>query len=68
MDGPDDVQAWIDTFDVTGEVGWDEHREVWQAYRSDSARPQYAVIDRDFVVIERTHSHDAAAQAAIDAL
>ncbi len=53
---------------MTGRVGWDEHKDVWKAYHAYDGRPQYAVIDRDFVLIEVTRDHDAAEQAAIDAL
>jgi hypothetical protein len=64
----DDVASWIEEFDVTGKVGWDQGRAVWSAYHVESGRPQYAVIDRDFVVVEITRDHDAAEAAALEAL
>jgi len=53
---------------VTGKVGWDQGREVWGAYHVESGRPQYAVIDRDFMVVEITRNHDDAEAAALEAL
>ncbi len=62
------MASWIEAFDMTGRVGWDQGRKVWGAYHVESGRPQYAVIDRDFMVVEITRSYDDAKAAALEAL
>jgi len=64
-----EVGEWIDAFDITaGKVGWDTDWTVWDTFHVERGRPQYAVLDRDFVLIEVTRDHDLAEEAAIDAL
>jgi len=63
-----DVAEWVEEFDVTGRVGWDTDRSVWKTYHVESGRPQYAVIDQDFVLLEVTRDHDLAEDVALDAL
>ena len=64
----DDLAEWIDTYAVTGRVGWDQDEAVWETYHAVSGRPQYAVIDRDFVLLEVTRDHEEAEAVALDAL
>ena len=65
VDSVDDVNAWAAEFDVTAKVGGDYDRSVWKAYHVQSGRPQYAVIDRDFVVQLVTRDHDEAEAEAV---
>jgi hypothetical protein len=43
--------AWVEAAAITHLVGGDYDEAVWETYHQDPGRPQYLVIDRDFVVV-----------------
>ena len=46
-----DLASWVEEFDLTHPVGGDYDWRVWDAFHLTDGRPQYAVIDTDFVLI-----------------
>jgi hypothetical protein len=46
-----DLAEWVESFDITHPVGGDYAWRVWEAYHQQEGRPQWVVIDRDFVLV-----------------
>jgi len=66
---PEEVTEWEQAFDIqAGTVGWDEVDNVWDTFHDGPGRPQFVVLDRDFMVVDVTHDEAQAEAAALDAL
>lgn len=65
VSGIDEVQEWIDGFEITHVVGDDGDRAVLELYTDRPGRPQYAVVDRGFDVVDIGLSRDEAFEAVL---
>ncbi len=67
-DSTDDLQDWVDEFDVTHLVGGDYDDAIFDAFSEGAGRPQFAVIDRDFDLVHVGRDQDEAQQVVLDSL
>lgn len=64
----EDLEAWATEFGLTHAVGDDDDRLVLDLYTERAGRPQYAVVDRGFDVVEVGLTRDEAFALVLEEL